>query len=243
METPQSTAQRAKPTGPNAQALKYDILTALLVMGTCGSAEQGRAALRLSLVMTARYNWRLGHFAVGQRELARMWGVTERTAKREIALLRSLGWIELAAPSGRGKVAQHRVNLQTILRASMPFWEAVGPDYAARMAGAPEPQSSAQQPSNVVPFAAVKAGPIEEDGSGWAQVAQRLQEQDPSIFRAWFAQLVPQDSTRETLTLAAPTRFVAQYIEAHYLRRIEATLAAEERQTRRIRIVVSQGEA
>ncbi len=72
-------------TGPGSAALKYDILTALLVTAAQGEATEARLALRLSLLITARFTWRSGTFSVGRREMARMWGVTERTANREIA--------------------------------------------------------------------------------------------------------------------------------------------------------------
>ncbi|MEJ2031079.1 MAG: hypothetical protein P8X66_14795, partial [Maritimibacter sp.] len=91
--------------GPGASAIKYDILTALLVTAAQGSPVEARLALRLSLLITARFNWRQGSFAIGQREIARMWGVTERTAKRELAEMRGRGWITIAVPAARGRVA------------------------------------------------------------------------------------------------------------------------------------------
>ncbi len=48
-----------RPASYGAAALKYDLLT---MMG-----------------VTARYNWRNGEMTVGRREIARLWGVDERT--------------------------------------------------------------------------------------------------------------------------------------------------------------------
>mgnify|MGYP001122200213 CR=1 FL=1 len=101
-----------KAAGPGSQAIKYDILTALLAMASSGPAIEARLSLRLSLLITARFNWRIGTFAVGQREMARMWGVSERTAKREMAAMRALGWIAVAQPSAKGRVATPQVNPQ-----------------------------------------------------------------------------------------------------------------------------------
>ena len=107
--------------GPSAGAAKYDVLTALLVMALQGETVEARLALRLSLLITARFNWRKSVFAVGQKELARMWGVTERTVKREMAEMRSRGWIEVAVPAARGRVAEHRIMFETVLGVTMPY--------------------------------------------------------------------------------------------------------------------------
>jgi len=221
-------------TGPGAAAVKYDILTALLVTAARGDPGEARLALRLSLLITARFNWRQGVFAVGQREMARMWGVTERTAKREIAGLRALGWIAVAVPAARGRVAQYRIVFDAILRQTMPHWEAVGPDFVARMSGAPEPEG--QGATNVIPLRR-EDGPLpQEDGTGWPAAAARLREQDPAIYSAWFAGLTPIETESGILTLAAPSRFVADYVRAHFQGRILAALLAEDRSLRDVAI-------
>ncbi|MEJ1998175.1 MAG: DnaA N-terminal domain-containing protein [Maritimibacter sp.] len=222
--------------GPGASAIKYDILTALLVTAAQGSPVEARLALRLSLLITARFNWRQGSFAIGQREIARMWGVTERTAKRELAEMRGRGWITIAVPAARGRVAQYRIEFPVILRTTMPHWQAVGPDFAARMAGAPEP---AEEPSNVVPLRRDATALPEDDGSGWAQAAALLRDQDPAVYSAWLAPLVPLDCESGILTLRAPTRFHADYVRTHHLTRIHAALASE---NRAIRDVVIEGD-
>lgn len=210
-----------KISGPGSAAIKYDILTALLVTAARGDAVEARLALRLSLLITARFNWRSGCFAVGQKEMARMWGVTERTAKREMAELRGRGWIALEVPAARGRVAQYRIELPVVLAATMPHWDAVGPDFTARMVAAPEPETS-----NVVPLRRDVALPV-EDGTGWAAAATRLQAQDPAVWGAWFAPLTPVDLESGILTLMAPSRFIADYVRTHYLPRLLAATAEQ----------------
>jgi len=86
-----------KLTGPQAGSLKYDLLTALSVVGLHGSPTLQCSMLRLSAMVTARYNWRLDEISIGQAELARIWGVNERTVKREMKRLTGQG-----AASGQG---------------------------------------------------------------------------------------------------------------------------------------------
>lgn len=225
-------------TGPGAAAIKYDIITALLVTSARGDGVEARLALRLSLLITARFNWRTGLFAVGQREMARMWGVTERTAKREIAELRARGWISVAVPAARGRVAQHRIEFDRVLQATMPHWEAVGPDFAARMVGAPEPAAESDgHQGNVVPLRPSRAPVPDDDGTAWPAAAARLQAQDPAVYGNWFAPLHPLEIDQGILTLHAPTRFIANYVNTHFLPRIVAALAAEDRSIREVRII------
>ena len=217
--------------GPSAGAAKYDVITALLVMASQGEAEEARLALRLSLLITARFNWRKGVFAVGQKELARMWGVTERTVKREMAELRARGWIEVAVPAARGRVAEYRILFEHVLGETMPFWPAVGPDFAARLIGAP----ATEEPSNVVPLRSA-AMPAPQDGL-WGAVATRLKKQDPAIYEAWFAQLVFVDTVNGVLTLLAPTKFLADYVGTHFHGRVLAATLAEDRSIRDVKVI------
>ena len=160
-----------------------------------------------------------------------MWGVTERTAKRELAHMRGLGWISVAVASGRGRVTQHSINLDSIIEQSAPHWEAIGPDFAARMVGAPE-----QEISNVVPMRANSTMPIFDNNTGWALVAERLREQEPAIFNAWLSQLTALEGDATKIVLAAPTKFVAQYVTTHFMKRIQASLSAVEGSLRQIKI-------
>ncbi|MEJ6395815.1 DnaA N-terminal domain-containing protein [Gymnodinialimonas sp. 2305UL16-5] len=222
----------SRPTiGPGASAIKYDILTALLVTSTCGEATAARLALRLSLLITARFNWRSGSFSVGRKEMARMWGVTERTAKREMAQMKALGWIAVSVPAARGRVAQYKIDLPAVLRATMPHWAAVGPDFVARMTDTPEKRAE----TNVIPLRA--SLPVEDNGTGWAKVAARLREENPALFEAWFAGLQAVDLENGTLTLLAPSRFVATYLQAHFAMRLLAAVTAEIGRARDIQII------
>ncbi len=63
----------------------------------------------------------------------------------------------------------------------------------------------------------------------------RLEAEDPAVFKAWFAALVPVDAAAGQLTLLAPSRFVAEYLRAHYQTRLHAALAAVDRSVREVR--------
>ncbi|CUJ16886.1 DnaA N-terminal domain-containing protein [Cognatishimia activa] len=221
-------------TGPGAASAKYDVLSALLVLATQGEGVEARLALRLSLLITARYNWRRGHFAVGQKELARMWGVTERTVKREMAELRGRGWITVDIPAARGRVASYKIDFNTVLRSTAPFWDAVGPDFAARVAGAPEPAE--EVPSNVVPLPSRSVSLSNQDIPEWLAIAARLKEQDPKIYNAWFAQLDVFDCQGDVLRLVAPSRFVSDYVRTHFLSRLMTAALAEGHKFEKIEI-------
>ncbi len=212
---------RNRIAGPGSAALKYDILTALLALAAQGDAVEARLALRLSLLITARYNWRSGTFAVGLRELACMWGVTERTAKREMAAMRSRAWIAVAIPAARGRVTTYRIELESVLRTTMPFWESVGPDFVARMVNAPDPEPAV----NVVPLHGASLPLPEQDGTGWAEAARKLRAQDPAIYGAWLASLLALECESGVLTLVAPTKFQADYVSTHHKTRILAALS------------------
>ena len=223
--------------GPGSSALKYDILTALLVTAAQGEPVAARLALRLSLLVTARFNWRSGCLSVGRREMARMWGVTERTAKREIAEMRARGWIAVEVPAARGRVTQYRIDLAVVLAATMPHWPAVGPDFEARMVGAPAPEAPS---SNVVPLHPAR-DTSEGDAGGWSAAEARLRAQDKAVWSAWFAALEPQGVDSGVLTLAAPSRFVADYVTTHYSARLLAAVRAGAAGVREVRVCVAGG--
>lgn len=208
--------------GAGSAALKYDFLTGLLALAAQGEPAEARLALRLSLLITARYNWRSGSFSVGLRELARMWGVTERTAKREMSAMRALRWIAVTVPAARGRVATYRVDLPMVLRSTVPYWDAVGPDFSARMVGAPETEPA----SNVVPLHSPPAALPKDDGSGWATAAAKLRAQDPAVYDAWFAPLFVVEVDGGVLTMAAPTRFQADYVRTHHKTRLLAAIVS-----------------
>lgn len=223
---------RKSVTGPGASAIKYDILTALLTAASQADPVTARLALRLSVLITARFNWQSMRFSVGQVEIGRLWGVTQRTAKREVAHMRARGWISVVRSSARGRVAEHQISFPDVLRDTMPYWSAVGPDFVARMSGAPE---DTETPTNVVPLRR-EAAPIPKDGSLWSEVAAFLEAQDPEVFSAWFASLQALDEEPGALTLMASGRFQADYIRANYLTRLTIAVAQTDASIRNIRI-------
>lgn len=220
--------RQAKAVGRTAPAIKYDILTALTALACHDRDTDGRLAIRLVLLITARFNWQRGSFASGQREIARMWGVTERTAKRDLAAMRARGWISVLRPAARGRVAEHSVDLDRVLDATRPYWAAVGPDFVARMAAGQS--ETAETPGNVVPF----RGPVGQGTEGnnenslWAAASRRLAQADPAMHGAWFAPLIETDRSATGLTLRAPSKFAANYIRTHLIGRLLAAVSAED---------------
>ena len=219
-------------TGQQAGVVKYDVLSALLVMAARDGSTQARLALRLSLLITTRYNWRTGIFCVGQREIARMWGVTDRTAKREMAAMRSLGWIVVTRPAARGRVAEHRIDLAQVLSATKPLWPDIGPDFVDRMT---TPANPVAAQGNVVPLRPV-AAPV-SDGTLWAAAAATLAADHPATFAAWFAQLSQIDCRDGTLILGARSRFVADYVQQHLLNRVQAAALRHDPSLRGVKVV------
>lgn len=226
--------QFAKATGPRAAALKYDILTALLSLGLHDKGVEGRLAQRLALVITARLSWKTETFCVGIRELGQLWAVTDRTAKRELALMRARGWVAVERAARRGRVTVHRVNIATVMAATQPYWQSVGPDFAERVG-----QGTQTTPADitVVPFpgAQCPAGPAPDD-SLWGQAAHLLQQEDSALYRAWFAQLVAAGQGEGRLMLAAPSAFVGSYIDTHLRARLLAAVTTVDPSVRVIEI-------
>jgi hypothetical protein len=211
--------QQLKATGPRAAALKYDILTALMSLGLSDKGVDGRLAQRLALLITARFSWRTETFSVGTREIARMWSVTERTAKRELALMRARRWITVQRAPARGRVTEHRVQMTQVLEATRMCWPLVGPDFVARMGQGPNEQAPDQ---TVVPFRTTAGAPPAPDGSVWGRASGVLFESDPALHQAWFGQLSQVSQEGGRLTLAASSPFVASYVRTHLSGRLLA---------------------
>jgi hypothetical protein len=72
-------------------ALKYDLLTALNIMGLHGTPTEQTSLTRLMVLITARYNWRVEEVSIGHIEMARLWAVNDRTVKREMKRLLQMG--------------------------------------------------------------------------------------------------------------------------------------------------------
>ncbi|SMX51164.1 helix-turn-helix domain-containing protein [Actibacterium lipolyticum] len=203
-----------KPVGRSASVIKYDLLTA---MGTFALSEPKgpqRLIFRLLTLITARYNWNRDELAVGQREIARMWGVDERTVKREMAKLRAMGWLVVKRQGSRGRVTEYGIDIQRIFETTRPAWAAVGPDFAARMEGEPE--------DKVVPLP-VKGNvtpPEIADGTEWDLARAVIYAEDPGLYAAWVQGLKRSDRAGGRLVLTAPSKFHATYVSTHMAGRL-----------------------
>lgn len=208
-----------KLVGPGAGARKYDLLTALTVSGLAGTPGHTTSMMRLVSLITARYNWRLDEVTIGQAELARMWSVNVRTAKREVKRLRESGLLLVKRPGARGRVATYtldHVNVQVITR---DVWPLVGTDFAERMAeSAPLPPAMER---TIIPFPAHPTNVAEhvapQDSGLWATAQIDLSLTEKERFRAWFAPLKEVSLEGSVLTLQAPSGFHANYVTTHLM--------------------------
>lgn len=222
--------QIVRPVGREAAAKKYDILSALMAHALAGDPQRQRLVLRLMALITSRYNWQRNELTVGQREIARLWCVDERTVKRDMARLRAMGWITVKRQGARGRVSVLGLDLERMLLDSRPEWSHIGEDYVARMTGrdldgtaAGQGASAPPEGPNVVPFRRTDAGGTAQGGI-WGLIRDRLQAEDPALFDAWFAALVEDDAGTRTsglLQLTAPSRFHATYVRTHLLGRLQ----------------------
>jgi hypothetical protein len=211
-----------KPVGRTASVVKYDVLTALGAHGCIGDKSLQRLVLRFITLIVARYNWQTGELAVGQREMAALWGVDERTVKRDLARLRSLGWLEVTRPAVRGRVAVHTLRMEAILAATRDDWARVGPDFAERMGGtadAPPPKG------NVISF---PQPPRPEGRGAWPEVMGLLHAENPALYASWFAPLVAECDGAGVMTVRAPSRFHATFVRTHYLSRLRDMVRARD---------------
>ena len=209
--------QVIKPVGREAAARKYDILSALLAHGLAGDQNLQRLVLRLISLITTRYNWQRNDLSIGQKEIARLWCVDERTVKRDMARLRALGWIIVKRQGARGRVSVLALDLDRILLDTRPAWTNIGSDYVTRMSGQTDPEPAA----NVVPF---RRSESEDTPGAWGTMRAKLRAEDQALFDAWFAPLTDAGQEQGILHLAAPSRFHATYVRTHLMGRL--TIAA-----------------
>ena len=221
-------------TGIHAGSLKYDLLTALSILGLHGTTRQQIAMNRLITTITARYNWRQDEFSVGQRDLARMWNITERTVKREIKYWIDSGLVICKRQGVRGRVAAYRLNYPQIFTLSESYWSSVGPDFVERMS-VNNPIKNAEIVQ--IDFTAKDREPQTTNGS-WRNVCRRLRGLHPAVFKSWISQLVFQSEEDHVLTLEAPSKFVAQYVHANLMTDLDEAVSAVFGPGRRIKILV-----
>lgn len=206
-----------KAVGREAATRKYDILTALATYALARGKHDHRLVLRLMALITARYNWSRNELAVGQREIARMWSVDERTVKREMAKLRAFGWLEVKRQGVRGRVTEYGMNFDKILDATRDDWSKVGPDFDIRMQG-----PVAQGQVVALPVRGHVPAPVITEGSDWSLVQALLHSEDPATYGSWFHALRSVNREGERLTLQAPSRFHAAYVQSHLSNRLHA---------------------
>jgi hypothetical protein len=195
--------------GPGASARKYDVITALGAHALSLGKHDQRLVLRLITVLTARYNWARDELSMGQREIAQLWSCDTRTVKREMAKLRGLGWLVVKRQGARGRVTTYGLDIAVMLGATRAIWPAIGPDYVVRLDATPEP--------TIVPFP-VKgnvAPPDVTDATEWGLAQAILFQQDVGRYGAWLQTLQRLSRAGGRLTLKAPSRFHAVYVQTH----------------------------
>lgn len=201
-----------KPVGRNAAALKYDLLTVMGAYALAQDKGRQRLVLRLMTLVTARYNWARDELAVGQREIARLWQVDERTVKREMAKLRAMGWLRVTRQGARGRVTEYSLCIARILEDGRNRWADVGPDLVQRL------DSSAAEPDPKVvplPLKGRAEPPDLSEGTEWALAKGMLHAEDPARYTAWIAGLERRGRDGGRLSLIAPSRFHATYVATH----------------------------
>lgn len=223
--------QMVKPNRRSTSVRKYDILTALGAYALAQSKHDQRRILRLITLMTARYNWRQDHLAVGQREIARLWSVDERTVKREMATLRAREWLRVKRQGNRGRVSEYGINLDRIESDTEAYWDAVGPDFSLRMG---QPKDT----GDVVPLRAKAEMPAPiQDGSEWALAKALLHSEDSGLYANWIAGLERFDRTGGRLVLQAPSRFHGAYVQQHLERKLLSVLQEVDDTLQDLRII------
>lgn len=210
-----------KAVGRTGGTRKYDLLTILGVHALSQGKTLQRQTLRLICLITARYNWQNDQLSVGQAEIARLWSVDTRTVKREMAAFRERGWLIEKRAAARGRVTVYGLGIARILEDTRAAWEQVGPDLVERLDPAPQPEAEMLE-RKIIPF----PQPALPEGQGaWPRIARRLQAEDASIYRAWFAGLEVKELDGE-ICLRAPSNFHATYLRTHLMARLEAATAA-----------------
>ncbi|MBA4491625.1 DnaA N-terminal domain-containing protein [Paracoccus sp. S1E-3] len=227
--------QVIRPVGREAAAKKYDILSAMMAHALAGDQHRQRLVLRLMSLITTRYNWQRNELTMGQKDIARLWCVDERTVKRDMARLRALGWLLVKTQGARGRVSVLGLDLDRIMLDTRQEWRNIGPDFVDR-AGGPAPQSPADD--KVVPF---RRAPSAAAGALWGRARQLLSAEDPALFEAWFAPVADGGVQDGRLQLIAPTRFHADYLRTHLLLRIEVAVRRADLSVLGVQIRCAQG--
>ncbi|SHH46914.1 DnaA N-terminal domain-containing protein [Cognatiyoonia sediminum] len=220
----------AKPVGRDAATKKYDILSALATFGLSKDKHKQRQILRLMALITTRYNWQCDELSMGQAEIARLWSVDTRTVKREMARLRSLGWLVQKRQGARGRVSVYGLDLARVMADTQPTWDNIGPDFVQRMGAEPQ-----QSDTNVIPFRNESA--VEFSNDVWGRACKVLHVDDPSTFASWIALLKFGGDEAGQIVLVAPSRFHATYVTSHLQQRILYALRAQDPSISAVQII------
>ena len=204
-----------KPVGREAATKKYDILSALMTYALAREKHTQKLILRLMSLITTRYNWQRDELSMGQKEIAKLWSVDERTVKRELAKLKSKGWIKVKRAGARGRVTLYSIKLEKLLSETQTDWEKMGPDFVLRLTEMTALTTQNVHETNIVPFAAAHQKCPENDGSVWASASAYMFDQDAAVFATWLQQLEEVGIEMGCLMLIAPTKFHATYVETH----------------------------
>jgi hypothetical protein len=223
--------QLPRPVGREAASRKYDILSALMAFALAHDKHVQRLVLRIMALITTRYNWQRDELSMGQAEIARLWSVDERTVKREMAKLRSRGWLVVKRQGARGRVSLYGLDLDRMMEDTRPLWPQLGADFIARI----DPPQSGAGGSNVVPLRASPAP--EQDGTVWAATQAWLHRDDPASYGAWFHPLSDAGVEAACLTLTAPSRFHARYVETHLKERVLKALRISDPSVHDVQII------
>ena len=229
--------QVIRPVGREAAARKYDLLSAMMAHALAGDQNRQRLVLRLMALITTRYNWQRDELTMGQREMARLWCVDERTVKRDMARLRALGWVVVKRQGVRGRVSVLGLDLDRIMLDTRPVWDHIGPDFVERAGGAkagdPLPAGDPHD-ETVVPFRRGRKAPA---GDLWGRARQILAAEDPALFQAWLAGLADGGVEAGCLILTAPSRFHATYVRTHLLGRLQMAVRRADASVAQVRVL------
>ena len=212
----------ARPTGPGAAVVKYDVLTALSVMALREGQGMQTTVLRLIALMTARYNWKLDQVSVPQADMARLWNVSERTVKREIKRLVGSGLVVCLRAGVRGRVAAYRLNYAQLAQVSCGYWPDVGPDFEARMQ---DRAATGQSKVVKVDFTRAAAPVLPVAAGVWGRVLEDLATSDPANLQNWYMKLGWVSEQGGKVVLSAPSGFVAHFVQTHLTRQLVPALA------------------
>ncbi|MGB0661382.1 MAG: hypothetical protein ACPGNV_14560 [Mangrovicoccus sp.] len=188
--------------------MKYDILTNLALIGLRCDDHMRLLALRLNVMITARYDWVKDLVSIGHSQLALLWNVSTRTVKRDMAALVEAGLLAVVRRGRRGQVGAYRLNRARVMELAREDWHRVGPDFLDRMAT----QMSPVRQAPMVDPAAQEAPPTPPSNGFDQAVKDVLRAREPQSYEAWFARLRFGEPQGGQVSVTAPSAFQARYL-------------------------------